>query len=106
MIIPITKMICVPNVVCVTEIISISEIVRIPEIVSVPKIVRVPEVGSGISLVPHASDGWISVILESCEPIRLVDICSRIWTRTGKRWPMLVNRRLTKPGRPVRTHSQ
>jgi hypothetical protein len=81
-------------------------IISVTKIVRVPKIVSVPEVASGISLVPHAGDGWISVIRESWKTIRLVDIYSREWTRTGKRYPISVNRRLTKPSRPVRTHSK
>jgi len=81
-------------------------IVSVPEIVCAPEIISIPEVVSGISLVPHACDGWISVIRESRETISVVDICSRESARTGKRCPISVNRRLAKPIRPVRTHSK
>jgi hypothetical protein len=47
-------------------IVSVTKIVCVPEVVSVSEIVSVPEVVSaGVSLVPHAGDGWISVIRES-----------------------------------------
>jgi hypothetical protein len=93
-------------IISVTKIVSVPEIVRITKIVRVPEIVSVSEVDSGISLVPYACGDWISVIREPPEPISLVDICSREWTRTGKRCPISVNRRLAKPIRPVRAHSK
>jgi hypothetical protein len=41
-------------------------IVSVTEIVCIPKTVSVPEmVSAGVSLVPHAGDGWISMIRES-----------------------------------------
>jgi len=86
--------------------ITAKTIISVMKIVRVPKVVPVPEVASRISLVPHAGEGWISVIRESRKTIRLVDICGREWTRTGKRGPIAVNRRLTKPSRTVRTHSK
>jgi hypothetical protein len=89
--------------------VSIPKIVCVPDIVSITEIVSVPEVGSGISLVPHACGGWISVIRESRETItltRLSDGCCSVWTRSGKRCSISVNRRLAEPSRPVRTHSR
>jgi len=78
-------------------------------IVCVPEIVSIPELGSGISLVPHACGAWISIIRKSRETIsliRLSDRCRSVRTRTGKRHPISINRRLTKLIRPVRTHSK
>jgi hypothetical protein len=48
MIVPVTKIVCVPEVVSVSEIVSITEVAS-----------------AGVSLVPHAGDGWISAIRES-----------------------------------------
>jgi hypothetical protein len=58
-------------------------IVCISDIVSIPQTVSIPELRSGISLVPHACDGWISLIRESRETItliRLSDGCRNVWT--------------------------
>src|SRR5262245_31859613 len=82
-------------------------IVSISEIVSTPEIGPVTELASGISLVPHACGGWISVIRESRETIgliRLSDGCRSVWTGAGNRHPIRINRWLTKPSRPIRTH--
>jgi len=52
-------------------------------IVSIPEIVSIAELAAGISLVPHACGGWISVIRESRETItltRLSDGCRSVWT--------------------------
>jgi hypothetical protein len=49
----------------------------------VSTIVSVPELAPGISLVPHACGGWISLIRESRETItliRLSDGCRNVWT--------------------------
>jgi hypothetical protein len=73
-------------------------------IISVTEIVSVPEVASGISLVPHACDGWISVIRESRETISLADTCSREWTRPGKRYPAWIYNWLAKHSPPGRAH--
>jgi hypothetical protein len=54
MIVPVTKIVCVPEVVSVSEIASITKTVSVPE-----------GVCAGVSLVPHAGDGWISAIRES-----------------------------------------
>jgi hypothetical protein len=93
----------------VTKIISVTEIVSVNEVISVPEIVSVPEVASGVSLVPHAGDGWISVIRESWEAIRLislVDSCSGVWPGMCKCCPTRIDRRLAKPSGPIRTHSK
>ena len=41
-------------------------------IVSIPEIVSIPQLASGVSLVPHACDGWISAIREWRETIALI----------------------------------
>ena len=72
-------------------IISISDIVSIPEIVWIPEIVSVPELDSGVSLIPHICDNWISVICEWCDTIALRDRCYRVWTRTRERTSIRIN---------------
>ena len=62
---------------------AIAEIISIPEIVSISQIVSIPELASGISLVPHTRDSWISVIRNPRETIiliRLSDGCRNVWT--------------------------
>ena len=84
-------------------------IISVTKIVCVMEVVSVPEVASGISLLPHASDGWISVIRESLEAIRLiplVDSYSGVWPGMCKCCPTWIDRRLAKPTRPIRTHSK
>ena len=60
MVLSITRIVCVPQVV------SISEIVCVPQIVSIPKL------GSGVLLVPHSCDSWISGIGEWPDSIALL----------------------------------
>jgi hypothetical protein len=92
----------------------IPEIVWIPKIIWIREIISVPELHSGVSLVPHACDSWISAIRESREAIaletitliRLSDGCRSEWTRAGKRCAIWINRTLAKRSRPIRTHSK
>jgi hypothetical protein len=49
-------------------------IISVPKVVRVPEIISVPEVASGISLIPHTGDSWISVIRESREAIGLISL--------------------------------
>jgi hypothetical protein len=71
-------------IISISDIVSIPEIVSTPEIVSIPENVSIPELHSGVSLVPHACDSWISVIREWGNTIALRDRCYRVWTRTGE----------------------
>jgi hypothetical protein len=95
-------------------IVSVSQIVCIPEIVWIPEIISIPELHSGVSLVPHAWGGGISVIrksreaiaLETITLIRLSDGCRSEWTRAGKRCAIWINRTLAKRSRPIRTHAK
>jgi hypothetical protein len=95
-------------------IISVSQIVSILKIVCIPEIISIPELHSGVSLVPHAWGGGISVIRESREAIaletitliRLSDGCRSEWTRAGERCSIWINRRLAKRSRPIRTHAK
>ena len=85
-------------------IVSISEMVSVPEIVSVNEIISVMEIVSGVSLVPHAGGGWISVIRESWKAIwliSLVDSCGGVWPGMCKCCPTRIDRRLAKPSRPI-----
>jgi hypothetical protein len=92
----------------------VSEIVSILKIVCIPEIISIPELHSGVSLVPHAWGGGISVIrksreaiaLETITLIRLSDGCRSEWTRAGKRCAIWINRTLAKRSRPIRTHAK
>jgi hypothetical protein len=66
-------------------------IVSIPVIVSVPEVVSIPELRSGVSLVPHVGDSWISVIREWRDTIALREGCYRVWTRTRERTSIRIN---------------
>jgi hypothetical protein len=72
-------------VVSISEIVSVPEIVRIPNIVRVPQIVSIPELHSGVSLVPHACDTWVSAIREWRDTIALRDSCYCVRTGTRER---------------------
>ena len=91
MIISISAIVCVPYIISIPQIISVSEIVRVPEVVSIseivgiPQIVSIPELRSGVSLVPHTCDSWISAIREWRDSIALRDSCYRVWTGTRER---------------------
>jgi hypothetical protein len=90
-------------------IISVTKIVRVPEVVSASEIVSIPELRSGVSLVPHAWGGGISVIRESREAIHLislVDSRSRVWPGMCKCCPTWIDRRTAKPTCACRTHSK
>ena len=80
----------IPQIVCVPRIVSISEIVCVPQIVSIL------ELRSGVSLVPHACDSWISAIGEWRDSIALRDSCHGVWTRARERTSTQIK------GRPVR----
>jgi hypothetical protein len=79
-------------VVSISEIVSVPAIVCIPNIVCVPQIVSIPELRSGVSLVPHACDSWISAIREWRDTIALRDSCHRVWTGTRERTSTRIER--------------
>ena len=80
-------------------IVCIPEIVCVPNIMSIPNSASIVEAGSGISLVPHAGGAGISVVRESRGTIRLIDGYSGIWTRTGNRYSILIDRMLLEGSR-------
>ena len=71
-------------------------VLSIPQIVCVPQIVSILELRSGVSLVPHACDSWISAIGEWRDSIALRDSCHGVWTGARKRTSTRIK------GRPVR----
>ena len=71
-------------IVSISEIVCVSQIVSIPEIVCVPEIVSISELRSGVSLIPHTYNTWISGIREWRDSNALRDSCYCIWTRTRK----------------------
>ena len=79
-------------VVSISEIVSVPAIVCIPNIVRVPQIVSIPELSSGVSLVPHACDSWVSAIREWRDTIALRDSCYRVWTGTRERTSTRIER--------------
>ena len=83
MIISVSEIVCVPQV---------PRIVSIPQIVCVPKIVSIPELSSGVSLVPHACDSWVSAIREWRDTVALRDSCYRVWTGTRERTSIRIER--------------
>src|SRR5436189_6287988 len=74
-------------IISISKMVSVPEIVCIPNIVcgpQVPQIVFIPELHSGVSLVPHACDSWVSAIGEWRDAIALRDGCDRVLTRARK----------------------
>ena len=67
-------------------------IVSISKIVYVPQVVSVPELPSDFSLVPCASDTWISAIREWRDTIALRDSCYSVWTGTRERGSTRIDR--------------
>ena len=88
MFVPVTSQL----VVSISEIVSVPAIVCISNIVRVPQIASIPELSSGVSLVPHACDSWVSAIREWRDMIALRDSCYRVWTRTRKRTSTRIGR--------------
>ena len=86
-------------VVSISEIVSVPAIVCIPNIVRVPQIVSIPELGSGVSLVPHRCDSWVSAISEWRDAIALRDSCYGVWTGTRERTSTRIERRPVRGGR-------
>ncbi len=82
-----TKMI-VP---AVSEIVSIPKIISILKIVCIPEIISIPELQSGVSLVPHARDSWISAIGEWRDTIALRNSGHCVWARTRERTSIRIN---------------
>jgi hypothetical protein len=80
-------------------IVSISEIVCVPQIVWIPEIVSIPELHSGVSLVPHACDSWISAIREWRNTIALRDSRYRVRTGARERTSTRIERRPVRGGR-------
>ena len=76
--------------------VSIPEIVCIPNIVSIPNNVSIGKVASGISRVPHACDGGISMVRDA---VPLIDSYSGEWTRTGNGYSILIDRMLREGSR-------
>jgi hypothetical protein len=105
MIVSISAIVRVPQIVSVSEIICVPQIVSIPNIVCVPQIVSILELGSGVSLVPHACDSWVSAIREWRDTIALRDSCYGVWTGTRERTPTRI-RRPPVGGGWQRTHSE
>jgi hypothetical protein len=87
------------TVLSIPVIVCIPEIVCVPNIVSIPNNVSIAEVRSGISLVPHVCDRGISRVRDSREAIPLIDGYSGIWTRTGNRYSILIDRMLLEGAR-------
>jgi hypothetical protein len=82
-------------IISISEMVSVLEIVCVPQvplIVSIPKIVCVPELGSGVSLIPHACDSWVSAIREWRDTIALRDSCYRVRTGTRERTSTRIER--------------
>jgi len=90
MVVSISEIVCVPHV---------PQIISIPQIVCVPQIVSISELRSGVSLVPHACDSWISAIREWSDTIALRDGCYRVWTGTSERTSTRIERPLVRGGR-------
>jgi hypothetical protein len=79
-------------IVSISEIIGVPQIASIPQIVCVPQIVSIPELRSGVSLVPHACNSWVSAIREWRDTIALRDSCYRVWTGTSERTSTRIDR--------------
>ena len=79
-------------IVSISEMVSVPEIVCIPNIVCVLQIVSIPELRSGVSLVPHAGDSWISAIREWRDTIALRDSCYGVWTGPRERTSTRIDR--------------
>jgi len=79
-------------IISISEMVSVPEIVCIPNIVCVLQIVSIPELRSGVSLVPHARDSWVSAIREWRDTIALRDSCYRVWTGTRERTSTRIDR--------------
>ena len=75
----------IPVVVCVLNIVSN------PNSVSIANVASIADVGSGISLVPHACDRGTSMVRDA---MPLIDSYSGEWTRTGNRCSILIDRML------------
>jgi hypothetical protein len=82
----------VPQVVSISKVVCVLQIVSVSEIICVPNIVSIPELRSGVSLVPHACDSWISAIREWRDTIALRDSCYGVWTGTRKRTATRIDR--------------
>ena len=95
MFVPVTSQL----VVSISEIVSVPAIVCISNIVRVPQIASIPELSSGVSLVPHACDSWISAIREWRDTIALRDSCYRVWTGTRERTSTGIDRLPVRGGR-------
>jgi hypothetical protein len=93
LVVSISEIVSVPAIVCIPN------IVRVPQIVSVSEIVSIPELHSGVSLVPHACDSWISAIREWRDTIALRDSCYRVWTGTRERTSTRIERPPVRGGR-------
>ena len=85
-------------IVSISEIVSVPPIVCIPNIVRVRQIVSIPELRSGVSMVPHACDSWVSAIHEWRDTIALRDSCYRVWTGTRHQRSIRVNRPPVREG--------
>src|SRR5437764_14891715 len=88
-------------IISISKMVSVPEIVCIPNIVCVPQvsqIVFIPELHSGVSLVPHACDSWVSAIGEWRDTIALRDCCYRVWSRARKRTSGRIERRRGRGG--------
>ena len=91
-IVSISEIVSILEIVCVPQIVSIPQIVCVSEIVYVPQIVSILELRSGVSLVPHACDSWISAIGEWRDTIALRDSCHDVWTRARQRTSTRIDR--------------
>jgi hypothetical protein len=85
-------------IVSISEIVCVPQIVSIPQIVCVSEIVSIPELRSGVSLVPHACDSWVSAIREWRDTIALRDSCYRVWTGTRERTSTRIERPPVREG--------